>query len=348
MVLQVNNGTRTRIRPSKKLSLDHLRDKLLIEAKHHEDVLVKGRDIMFGDDGLITVRGGGTRSGDKFSWNDYAFGQFCAKIEVPADFVRRSPLSGPASKKSIVDHWKEQVDGKTFLMRLHNLDTPDEKTGADGYVRAFLTERFSKFDNLELLNVAEPFIESRGLEIQIGHHSDKSFHMRLLDPNVIDVGIDKPDPHQTGIHVLNSEVGAFNLQGDFLVYRQICTNGLIALFDKKHLFSHKHVGIEAHEIRARFSAGLEMMQDRTQSVVDRLQTLQEATIPDPLRELHAKLKANRATDEFINLAFVAYQEEPMTTQYGVIQAITRAAQRLSSFDQRTEMEELAGRLLLAA
>jgi hypothetical protein len=247
-------------------------------------------------------------------------------------------------------------------MRLHNLDEPDPKTGARGYVRAFLTDRFSKFDNLELLDVATPFIEKHNLQLQIGAATDKGLHLRLLHPSAIDLKtgllpttppeahiVDRnADVHQFGLHVLNSEIGAYNLQGDFLVFRQICTNGLVVMFEKKHLFSHKHIGIEAHEIRTRFAAGLEEMQDRAGGVFERLSHFAEAALPDPLAVIHRELKANKATDDFINLAFRAYETEPIASKFGLLQAITRAAQQLHSLDQRVAMEEVAGKLLMAA
>jgi len=353
------------------MTLDALRTKLELEARHHQDVMVKGRDLLFGNDGLVTIKHALNEAGkevevvDKLSWTDTAFTQFCSKIEVPSEFVRRCPIHGPSSKKSIIDHWKEGVDGKTFLLRLHNLDVPDEKTGAGGMVRAFLTERFSKFDNLELVDVAAPFIKERGLQIQIGAHTDKSFHMRLLDPKTIDVRTGKTpenqpppgahivdyksDVHQVGIHVLNSEVGAYNLRGDFMLFRQVCTNGLIILFDKKPLFSHKHVGIESHEIRTRFAASLDEMKDRTEGVIHNLETAGEQHLAEPLTELRRQLKAAKGTtDDFITLAFEAFEAEPVPTRFGIIQAITRAAQKLPSMDQRIEMEQVAGRILLAA
>ena len=348
MVLQVSRARRSgnfHMRPGQPVTLESIRARLVQEASHHEDVIVKGRDIEIRKDGLIQLRGG---DGRLFSWNDHAFGQFCAKIGVPADFVRRSPEDGPASKSSIINHWKEQVDGRAFTLRLRNLNEPDSRTGAHGFVRAFMTDRFSKFDNLEMLDVMEPFIRANDLELQLGAHTDQSFHLRLLSPDFIEMGTEaKSDPHKVGIHVLNSEIGKHIFHGDFLVYRQVCTNGLVSLFDKKHLFHHKHVGVELHEIRTSISAGLEKMQDYTEITVERLKSLKASPVTDPLRELHRSLKAGRATDEFVSLAMQSYEEEPIPTRFGVIQAITRAAQKLPTFDARVQMEELAGRLLAA-
>lgn len=338
------------------ITVEEMRKKLTIDAKHNQDVMVKGRDIHVSDDGLVMLRGKTNDrgfdvawEGGPYSWRDFAFGQFCAKLEIPGDFVRKSPVTGPASKKAIIDHWKGEVDGKTFLMRLHNLEKPDEKTKSVGLVRAVLSERFSKFDNLELLDVAEPFIKSEGLICQIGANTEKSFHMRLVHPKTIDFTGPggKLDVHQVGVHVLNSEVGAYNLLGDFFTYRQICTNGLVVLFDKKHLFQCKHIGIEAHEVRTRFAAALQTMHDKTEVFFERLDRSVTTKLPDPLATLHQHLKYSKATDDFIQAATLAYEEEPAASRYGIVQAITRAAQKLP-IDQRLEMEGVAGRFLMAA
>lgn len=354
------------------VSIEHLRGKLLTEARHHQDVWVKGRDMTFTQDGLMFItnaKGDGDVDVElkhPYSWTDFAFGQFCAFLEIPPDFIRRCPVNGPSGKKGIVDHWKGGVDGKTFLLRLYNLDKPDEKTGAGGYIRGFLTERYSRFDNLELLNVAEPFIKEHQLQIQIGQHTDKSFHMRLLHPKVFDIKTGRPvrpedqpppgahvvnqnsDNHQMGLHVGNSEVGAFNLLGDFVLFRQLCTNGLVVLFDRKHLFTHKHVGIEQHEIRTKLQAALGEMNDRSDSVIEKVEMLAAAKLEQPLNELRRQIKALGGTNDFVTLAFQAYEEEPIPSRFGVVQAITRAAQKLPSIDARFKMEQLAGQILLAA
>lgn len=330
----------------RQVSLDELEATLTGMANGTHDVHVKGRDMVFGEDGTMTVRG------KKYTWNDWSFSQFCAKLKLPTEFLRRCPNgTGPSGKKGIVDFWKEQADSKNFFLRVKDAATKDSETGAEGYVRAVLTDRYSILDNLDLLNLMKPFIRSHDLSLQIGHVTDKSYHMRLLFPKEIPIGDPDGggggDVHQVGIHITNSEVGATNLGGDFLLYRQVCMNGLMAVFNNEPLFSQRHINIDTHELRMSVKSALEMVTERQDEVIGRAERAMGQTVVNPHRELKRVLKNGRASDDFIEMAIEAYDAAPNPTRFGVTQAMTQAAQRLQ-MDARVLIENVAGSYLMAA
>ena len=348
--VQNNVSRRARSAPMRAIGFDELANRLGHLAERNEDFTVKGRDLTFNPDGTLDVKGG-----PRVSWTDWSFSQFCAKLKVPADFLRRSP-SGlgpdgsvpPASKKAIIDFWQERVDDNEFFVRTRRSDMRDAETGATGFARGFLTTRYAVFDNLELLRMHGEFIRQHDLKLQVGHVSDKMFHVRMLFPEMVNAGTaEAPDPHQFGTHMRNSEVGACNLQEDFLVFRQICTNGMIALLNKEHLIDIRHVNIDRHQLRIAVASVADTVLDNHDEVIGRLQVARDITIANPERELSRFLRSNRATDDFLDMAEKAFQREPNATRFGLIQAITRAAQALPT-DSRVQMEEAAGRLLLAA
>lgn len=335
-----------------------LRAKLRAEGSRNVDHLIKVDHLLFTEEGMLTrdiskvpSAERGEKLGDfgLLSWQDHAWSQFCSLLELPGDYIRRCPNGfGPASKKANVDYWKEQAKGKTFLIRARKLDTPDEKTKATGYARAVLTDKYARFDHLELLDVVEPIAAERGLIIESCQVTDKNMNLRILDPKPITVGTlpgGAPDVHKFGVIILNSEVGASPIRVDFLDYRQVCANGATVLFGKKPLFSHKHVGIELHEIRTGILGALDRMQEKTEIMVQAIKGAQDTPVKDATREIHRILTQNRASDDFVKAVLAAYDLEPVATRYGVVQAITRAAQNLDG-DRRREMEELGGRLLL--
>jgi hypothetical protein len=309
------------------------------------DHTVPGKDVEFSADGTLNVKGEG-----KFSFTDWSFSQFCTKLHLPTDFMRRSPEGdGPASRKRIIDHWKEQFfNDKTFLFRMKGHEHKDEETGAVGRVRAVLTDRYSVFDNLDLLNLVQPMVAKNNLGIQLGNVTEKSFHIRLLYPDEINVGTEEtPDIHQTGIHISNSEVGSRNMTGDILLYRQICTNGMIALLDKDHLFYQRHVNVLPQEVRTKLVSAFELADVRRMEMADKVMEALGVEVLRAHSEIGKFLKLHRGTDEFIEKARESFDIEPNNSRYGVVNAITRAAQTLP-IDQRVAMEEVAGRYLLAA
>jgi hypothetical protein len=349
--MQQNNASRlARSAPMRAIGFDELSNRLGLFAQRNEDFTVKGRDLTFNPDGTLDIA-----SGPRLSWTDLSFSQFCAKLKVPADFIRRSP-SGldwegkvpPASKKAIIDFWKERVADNEFFVRIRHMNQKDVETGATGFMRGFLTTRYAVLDNLELLNLHRDFIRQYEPKLQVGYVSDKMFHVRMLFPDVVNAGTNEvPDFHQFGTHLRNSEVGACNLQEDFLIFRQICTNGVIALINREHLIDIRHINIDRHQLRMSVASVRDTVLDRHDEIIGRLQLARDVTIANPERELRQFLAANRATEEFLEMAEKAFQREPNNTRFGIIQAITRAAQALPT-DARVQMEEAAGKLLLAA
>lgn len=327
------------------MSVDEAMHRFQTVARSHRDFYLRGRDITMRPDGTFSL-------GDKgiFTFDDLSFSQFCGKMKVPTDFVRSSPDgSGPASKKAIIDHWRERIEGRTFLVRTRILDQPDVKTGAVGQVRGFLGDRYGVLDNTELLELLHPYIAQNDMTLMVGQGSEhnKTAFMRIVSRTPVEVGTlhtGAPDLHQMGMSLQNSEVGASNCQGDFLIYRQICSNGLVSLVEDDHLFTQQHRNVERSELRIKISSALTLVGERCEEMRDRLLTAKETLMPNPTREMNRFLRANRATEDFIELAEKAYDEEPNPTRFGIIQAITLAAQRLPH-EQRLQMESVAGRFL---
>lgn len=337
-------GTRTL--PMRQVAYGEFMDKLNTARRGNHDYEVKGRDLRVNENGTITIPDGGI-----FSWNDFSFSQLAAKLKIPADFLRKSPVGdGPAGKKAIIDYWKEGHDDKAFFVRTKHVDQRDPETGAIGFVRAFLGNRYGVFDNTELADMMGHFVQRDRLVIQAGQITDKALHFRLLYPDGVDVGGDpagKPDVHQVGLHIRNSEVGFCNFQVDFMLFRQICTNGMVALLDKEHLVDQKHNGIEHHQMRMLAQASLDTVQERYNEVLARVERTRLVEYDHPMRELHRVLKVNKIATEEVTLACEkAYEAEPHANKFGIIQAITRAAQ-LFPVHQRVKMEEVAGNLLMS-
>ena len=196
------------------VSLERVRERVDQARARCHDLEVRARDVTYLPNGCVSVAGDG---GSVFGFTNWSFAQWCAKLKVPVPFMRASPEGdGPAGRKAIFDYWKEQIADKRLLLRVKDHETTDKETGATGRVRAVLTDRYSIFDNHDLLEMVSPLILKNGLSIVQANLTDESFHMRLLWPDDIAVGVKldgTPDIYQYGIHAANSEVGFRNITG---------------------------------------------------------------------------------------------------------------------------------------
>ena len=94
-------------------------------------------------------------------------------------------------------------------------------------LRAVLSERYSPLDNATLLDELRVLLPD-SYRVDWFGLQDESLHLRVVDPARTRELL--PDDALTvGIHLVNSEVGMRSVTVDALVYRLVCTNGLIRL-----------------------------------------------------------------------------------------------------------------------
>lgn len=94
----------------------------------------------------------------------------------------------------------------------------------DGNVRAFLSDRYRRIDNLELLEAVLPIIkEMKRTEIISSEVTPTNMYIKVINKKLkAQVGLN--DIVQAGLVISNSEVGLGSLKVEPLIYRLICKN----------------------------------------------------------------------------------------------------------------------------
>lgn len=318
---------------------DRITERVALDRMHNEDVMVNASDVAFTDDCRMLVRGDTV-----LSVSSVAYSHVCTKLNLPARFMRKCPSTGPASQKAIFDYWLDRNADKQFLLRTKM--RPDN-LGSDGTLRAVFSDRYSVFDNHQLIDVLRPTVESEGLEVQRAFITDKSFHLRLVWPEQIEVGTlrdGEPDMHMFGYHQANSEVGFLNLFGNAFLFREICTNGMIAVKDKRNLMQVRHMNVSEEVVEEELDLALMEARDWQGECVDRLRVMRTIKVDDPEAMVREHLRDS--SKKFVEAAVSRLKHES-GTQFGVVQAITAAARKLP-VEERVTAEASAGRILLAA
>src|SRR5262249_8787947 len=118
-------------------------------------------------------------------------------------------------------------------------------------LRGALSKRYAPLDNATLLSCLSPLLERR---YSVGWFamSDTSLHLRLIDTQLARDVL----PHDrlfVGIHIANSEFGKRAVPVDALVFRLVCSNGLIRLVKGKSLLHQRHLFLS----RPRFEEALQ-------------------------------------------------------------------------------------------
>jgi hypothetical protein len=281
----------------------------------------------------------------KYAITESAFGQMCAKLKIPGDYMQRCPLD---LRNQNLAYWKDQNDDRKIMIRTRRFDEKEVKEeGGAGVIRAILPATYEPIDNFRIGQwIGDVISKYEGdIGIQSARISD-NLHIRLLFDKSYNFGSKQnPDPHFFGIHVSDSEVGERSFITDFTMFRIHCFNGSIHMVEGDHLLAQRHIHVDFKNLRRGFIEAFKRSIEYRDTVVDIFESAMSAEIKDAHSYIRRIVRHYRGTNEFAEAVIQAYDAEPAPTKFGVVQAITRAAKRMP-VDSRVDTEAIAGQFLL--
>jgi len=212
---------------------------------------------------MINLPNAGTQ---RFDFGRYGQDQFFQKVGIPIVYARKCLRTSGMDHEllSDIDGWLKRSD-ETWKFRCSSYRDRD----FGSRVRGVVSERYVPFDNVDLLKALEPIVRERDLQIQSLRQDDGHMNLRLLMPKPIEVG-DFVDPEGSemfaGYVVRNSEIRLAAVSVAAMVWRLICTNGLIAPAGDISVFRQIHYGQPAERVRAHLPEAIREV-DRQQGVM---------------------------------------------------------------------------------
>ena len=201
----------------------------------------------------MTNTGAMVLEGDKsqeFEIADVAHTQIAARLDIPTKYYQRMRSQAPELLSANVNGWFQQKPERRMVRTL------------DGQMRAFLSDRYRRLDNYDLAAAVLPVLKDmgEGLKIVSTELTESKMYIKVINER-LELEVKQGDVVQAGMVISNSEVGMGSLKVEPLIYRLICTNGLIA---QDHSQKRYHVGRNAEEGEA-----YELFRDETIKADDR-------------------------------------------------------------------------------
>ena len=176
------------VAPNRHIGMNNLITTLRDQHARSVDVIA-GAATMHTDNGhliiprtapVLTPTGVGLTAGS-FHLSEVALGGVGAKLDIPVPYLRRCALDNVPLLDTNVNSWLER-DDRRFLVRCLRR-TPDS---GDGTARAFLSDRYLRIDNLNVLMAAIKGIEKAGVAVQIASCdlTDRRMYVRFVSPDV--------------------------------------------------------------------------------------------------------------------------------------------------------------------
>jgi len=326
-------------------------NELLVKAREiHDrcdDVEIPAHETWIEHDSLHSA------SGMAMPMTDWVWGQYCSRMKIakwnggsigiPADFLRSLPGQ---VQRDITKHVAQRMPGdkELFIRRIANQHGSKR-------VRGVLSDKYTPYSNKDLIETVATVMNDgfgRDVTIESHHFTDVSFHLRLLFPDFKTFVRTPDDQILGGIHISNSEVGFKKLNVQWLLWRQICTNGMVGLQSDAG-YSRKHIGAGWDDVRPLIMNIITNLMDKFDEITDRIRELAERKIQEEEAERVVQLVGNGFNQDFNNRVLIELNNSKDFTNYGVLNAFTHEAKMENDPDIRLKVEEtITARLLKAA
>ncbi len=334
-------------------TLEELGEELQRQRNARQDFVADSRTLTF-----ATEDGGSRLSmsmGGKlldFGVNPLAHQQISTRLGIPLRYYQRMQKEAPTLLDANVNNWLQQTRDRRMLRVM------------DGNVRAFLSDRYRRLDNLELCAAVLPIIKDmKGAVIESCEITDTHLYLKVINRRMkaeVAVG----DAVQAGFVITNSEVGLGNLTVEPMIFRLVCKNGMIV---KDYSQKKRHVGRQVEN----YDTAYELYSDETLAQDDKaffmkvadtvrcavdesrfmltVGKMQEAMqIPlehQPMQEVQLLADSFNLTENEQGDIFRQLFLSGDNTRYGLLNAVTAASQNVADYERATELERIGGEIL---
>lgn len=287
-----------------------------------------------------------------------------SRLGIPAGYYDKMRAETPALLAYNVNTWAKR-EGEQGISRMVRT--------LDGNARAVLSDRYRRMDNCEFLEAVLPAIQSAGVgdvEVQSMEVTERRMYLQLTFAGLeteFDIqrgGRQVGEVVRAGLILKNSEVGYGCREIKFLLYTLACTNGLvvpksISGFRTRHAGMRQGNGEIFTLSREAEEADAKALALATRDVVRQMVNREHLqNIVDSLRAAHER-KITGHPEQTVKMLGGVYrlaQNEQVgilrhlveggdLSHYGLVNALTRTAQDMDSYDRAVELEELGGTLL---
>tara|TARA_R110000787_G_scaffold18247_2_gene56090 strand:+ start:681 stop:1751 length:1071 start_codon:yes stop_codon:yes gene_type:complete len=288
---------------------------------------------------------------------DQASRQLATKLKIPTKYFMRMQELEPELLSNNVNTWLKSDQRGTMVRTL------------DGKVRAFLSDRYNRIDNYDVLNQVEPILTAQSnmgnLTIQSCEISARRMYLKATFPKLSrevsksEVG----DIVEAGVSIGNSETGHGSFEIAPLIFRTLCKNGMVSTdkLTRRHLGSHVSSDEDGiiyrnETIQADDKALLMKIEDTLRSIldsdtfdraVDRFSETKEIRFSGNPNRIIKKLSNNYDLNELESEGILTalFEAKDDNNAFGIINAVTRFSQDVEDYDRASELESLGGKLL---
>jgi len=288
---------------------------------------------------------------EPFGINEIAHDQIGEKLGIPSKYYDKMLKEQPELLATNVNTWFQEKPMKRMVRTLDNT------------ARAFLSDRYRRIDNHEIAQAIFPMIaDMKDASVESCEITDKRMYLKVVNPRIT-TEIVPGDVVQSGLLISNSETGLGSVNVMPLVYRLVCSNGMIAADSGQRKFHSGRVNetdgdyriFRNETIQADDKAFIMKLQDIVRATADAVQferivsvmkTGSTAKITGDIQEVVELTSKAYGINEYEQKGVLRYLiNGGDLSLYGLANAVTHEAQDVKSYDRSTELEMTAWSML---
>lgn len=337
------------------LSISEMAVEIERQSALKEDYLIAASSLQmepFGYDPYLHLLKDGTDFVEPLVMGQIMHRQLGNYLKIPSTYYERMLAEKPDLLAHNVNTW------------LQNDSSPRMVRTMGGTARAFLSNRYRRIDNIDIAKIVLPIIgeipDARFESCQI---TESRMYMKVVNPR-LQADVVPGDTVQAGVIISNSEVGLGSVSIQPLVYRLVCTNGMVvndAQAKRNHVgritsadenfmvYSETTLEAEDHAFalkiqdtvraavdEARFSQVVGLMKDAHD------QAINTKDVPGVVRLASREFHITDSESEGVLQYLIEGKDLSL---YGLANAVTRHSQDLESYDRATELESIGYSIL---
>ena len=273
--------------------------------------------------------------------------QIGTHLRIPAAYYDRMREERPDLLAYNANTWFKQESSQRMLRTL------------DGSARAYLSNRYRRIDNIDIAGVTLPILGGLpDIRFESCQITESRMYIKAVNPR-LQAEVSPGDIVQAGIIISNSEVGLGSVSIQPLIYRLVCSNGMVindAKTRRNHvgraatseedfsIYSNETLLADDHAfvLKIKDTVSAAISEARFAQVVSRMRESTEAMLDTKQLPAIVKLASSSfgMTEDESNGVL-----EPLITGgdfslYGLANAVTRFSQDVESYDRATKLEEI--------
>ena len=330
-------------------SLIELATELQRQSEAKQDFVTSTENLELQPSGELVL----TKSNDALSFptSENAHTQIAQNLKIPVKYYRRMRLEAPELLATNVNTWFADQPKRRMIRTL------------DGNARAYLSDRYRRLDNFQLADVVFNVLSEMGNNVEVvsSELTENRMYIKAINQG-LQLDVKPGDTVQAGICISNSEVGLGSLSVEPLIYRLVCTNGMIARdFSTRKYHVGRAMDSNAFELfsddtlKADDKAFFLKIKDTVKAavdmakfslIVDQLKKSTEKPIKgNPVKTVEVLAKDSDYTEEESSGILTHLIRGGDLTAFGLSNAVTRTAQDLENYDRATHFEREGSRII---